>query len=40
MFYEQIPKAQKNKVGLTVLFALFGSALVKAACKHVGRIEP
>jgi len=36
----QIPKAQKDTDELTFFFALLGSAPVKAACKHVGEIDP
>jgi len=44
-FHEQpllgkIPKAQKATDDLTVFVLLLGSACVKAALKHVGKIYP
>jgi len=34
------PKSAKKTDSWTVFFALLGSAGVKAACKHVGEIDP
>ncbi len=40
-FIQKIPKSQKDTTDdLTVFFALLGSALIKAAQKHVGEIDP
>ena len=36
---EQIPKGQKN-IEINQLFALLGSARVKAARKHIDEIDP
>jgi len=36
----QIPKMQKRHWQLDCLFALLGSAGVKVACKHAGKIDP
>ena len=39
LFREQILKAPKNQ-SIKQLFALSGSACVKATCKHVDEIDP
>jgi len=40
LFRAQIPKAQKATEKLDCLFALLGSACIKASCKHVDEIDP
>ena len=39
-FYTPRPQKCKKLLELPVFFALLGSASVKAACKHVGEIDP